>query len=201
VWGSAAVKFSKVIIKLGLTVLCGQILLSLTGCANAALAVTDPRSLATVTSDQYITRDLTVKYMSSEFESDHVSATVYNHEVLLTGQATSLIQRFKIVRTAKNFDSVQKVYDYVNTSSKYVSTSSEDTYITSKVKTSLFSSGDVNSNDVKIVTEKGVVYILGLISKSQLENMINITKSVDGVKKVVPLVHYKSSDSKLNLFD
>jgi len=196
-----AVKVSKVIINLALMVLCGQLLLSLTGCANAALAVTDPRSLSTVTSDQYITRDLSIKYMSSEFESDHVSATVYNHEVLLTGQASSLVQRFKIVRTAKDFDSVQKVYDYVEVSSKYVSTSTEDSYITGKVKSSLFSSGDVNSNDVKIVTEKGVVYILGLIAKSQLENMINVTKSVDGVKKVVPLVHYKDSDSKLNLFD
>lgn len=189
------------VINLGLVVICGQLLFSLTGCANAALAVTDPRSLSTVTSDQYITRDLSIKYMSSEFESDHVSATVYNHEVLLTGQASSLVQRFKIVRTAKDFDSVQKVYDYVEVSSKYVSTSTEDSYITGKVKSSLFSSGDVNSNDVKIVTEKGVVYILGLIAKSQLENMINVTKSVDGVKKVVPLVHYKDSDSKLNLFD
>ena len=105
------------------------------------------------------------------------------------------------MRTAKDFDSVQKVYDYVEVSSKYVSTSTEDSYITGKVKSSLFGSGDVNSNDVKIVTEKGVVYILGLIAKSQLENMINVTKSVDGVKKVVPLVHYKDSDSKLNLFD
>lgn len=189
------------VINLGLVVICGQLLFSLTGCANAALAVTDPRSLSTVTSDQYITRDLSIKYMSSEFESDHVSATVYNHEVLLTGQASSLVQRFKIVRTAKDFDSVQKVYDYVEVSSKYVSTSTEDSYITGKVKSSLFGSGDVNSNDVKIVTEKGVVYILGLIAKSQLENMINVTKSVDGVKKVVPLVHYKDSDSKLNLFD
>ncbi|RTL12420.1 MAG: BON domain-containing protein [Neisseriaceae bacterium] len=193
-------KISKIVINLGLIVVCGQLLFSLTGCANAALAVTDPRSLSTVTSDQYITRDLSIKYMGSEFESDHVSATVYNHEVLLTGQASSLAQRIKIVRTAKEFDSVQKVYDYVEISSKYVSTSSEDTYITGKVKSSLFGSGDINSNDVKIVTDKGVVYILGLIAKSQLENMINVTKSIDGVKKVVPLVHYKDSDSKLNLF-
>lgn len=192
-------KINKIVFNLGLLLSTGIILCNLNGCANAALVATDPRSITTVTSDQYITRDLSIKYMSSEFESDHVSATVYNHEVLLTGQASNLIQRFKIVRTAKSFDSVQKVYDYVDISSKYVSTSSEDTYITSKVKTSLFSSGDVNSNDVKIVTEKGVVYILGIIAKPQLENMINVTKSVDGVKKVVPLVHYKSSDTKLNL--
>lgn len=194
-------RICKVVINLGLMLVCGQLLFSLTGCANAALAVTDPRSLSTVTSDQYITRDLSVKYMGSEFESDHVSATVYNHEVLLTGQASSLAQRFKIVRTAKDFDSVQKVYDYVEVSSKYVSTSTEDTYITSKVKSSLFGNGDINSNDVKIVTDNGVVYILGIIDKSQLKNMVEVTRSIDGVKKVVPLVHYKDNDSKLNLFN
>ncbi len=194
-------KTCKVVINLGLMLVCGQLLFSLTGCANAALAVTDPRSLSTVTSDQYITQDLSVKYMGSEFESDHVSATVYNHEVLLTGQASSLAQRFKIVRTAKDFDSVQKVYDYVEVSSKYVSTSTEDTYITSKVKSSLFGNGDINSNDVKIVTANSVVYILGIIDKSQLKNMVEVTRSIDGVKKVVPLVHYKDNDSKLNLFN
>lgn len=192
-------KINKFVFNLGLLLSTGIVLCNINGCANAALVATDPRSITTVTSDQYITRDLSIKYMSSEFESDHVSATVYNHEVLLTGQASSLIQRFKIVRTAKSFDSVEKVYDYVDVSSKYVSTSSEDTYITSKVKTSLFSSGDVNSNDVKIVTEKGVVYILGIIDKSQLQNMVEVTRGIDGVKKVVPLVHYKSSDTKLNL--
>ena len=63
----------------------------------------------------------------------------------------------------------------------------------------LIGAGNVNSNDGKIVTEHGVVYLLGIIQKSQLENMLREAKSVEGVKKVVPLVQYKDSDTKLNL--
>lgn len=189
----------KNIIKLLCVTLATPLILSMTGCANAVLVATDPRSVSTVTSDQYITQSLGVKYMSDEFESDHVKATVYNHRVLLTGQVVNDKQRNKALAEVKEFDSIQKIYDYLVVSPKYISTSSEDTYITGQVKMKLIGAGNVNSNDGKIVTDHGVVYILGIIKKSQLENMLNEAKSVEGVKKVIPLVQYKDSDTKLNL--
>lgn len=189
----------KNIIKLLCVTLATPLILSMTGCANAVLVATDPRPVSTVTSDQYITQSLGVKYMSDEFESDHVKATVYNHRVLLTGQVVNDKQRDKALAEVKEFDSIEKIFDYLVVSPQYTSTSSEDTYITGQVKMKLIGAGNVNSNDGKIVTEHGVVYILGIIKKSQLENMLNEAKSVDGVKKVVPLLQYKNSDTKLNL--
>ena len=189
----------KNIIKLLCVTLATPLILSMTGCANAVLVATDPRPVSTVTSDQYITQSLGVKYMSDEFESDHVKATVYNHRVLLTGQVVNDKQRDKALAEVKEFDSIERIFDYLVVSPQYTSTSSEDTYITGQVKMKLIGAGNVNSNDGKIVTEHGVVYILGIIKKSQLENMLNEAKSVDGVKKVVPLLQYKNSDTKLNL--
>ena len=189
----------KNILKLLCVTLATPLILSMTGCANAVLVATDPRPVSTVTSDQYITQSLGVKYMSDEFESDHVKATVYNHRVLLTGQVVNDKQRNKALAEVREFDSIQKIFDYLVVSPQYISTSSEDTYITGQVKMKLIGAGNVNSNDGKIVTEHGVVYILGIIKKSQLGNMLNEAKSVDGVKKVVPLVQYKDSDTKLNL--
>lgn len=189
----------KNILKLLCVTLATPLILSMTGCANAVLVATDPRTVSTVTSDQYITQSLGVKYMSDEFESDHVKATVYNHRVLLTGQVVNDKQRNKALAEVREFDSIQKIFDYLVVSPQYISTSSEDTYITGQVKMKLIGAGNVNSNDGKIVTEHGVVYILGIIKKSQLENMLNEAKSVDGVIKVVPLVQYKDSDTKLNL--
>lgn len=175
------------------------IAVTITGCANAALAVTDPRSITTLTDDQYIMRNLQVKYMDKEFESAHIQTTVYNHEVLLNGQALSLIQRHKIVEAAKNMERVTKVYDYMYIAQTDTASTTNDTMITATVKSKLFASEDVNSNDVKIVTYAGDVYILGIIKKEQLKNMVTVASNVDGVKKVIPLVHYKTSDSKLNL--
>ncbi len=190
---------SKTAIKLLCATLAMPIILSMTGCANAVLVATDPRSVSTVTSDQYITQSLGVKYMSDQFESDHVKATVYNHRVLLTGQVFNAQQHTLAIDQVKLFDSVEKIYDYLVVSPTFVSTSASDTYITGQVKMKLVGTSDVNSNDGKIVTDHGVVYILGIIDKSQKENMINTAKSVEGVKKVVPLLQYKNSDTKLNL--
>ena len=189
----------KNILKLLCVTLATPLILSMTGCANAVLVATDPRPVSTVTSDQYITQSLGVKYMSDEFESDHVKATVYNHRVLLTGQVVNDKQRNKALAEVREFDSIQKIFDYLVVSPQYISTSSEDTYITGQVKMKLIGAGNVNSNDGKIVTEHGVVYLLGIIQKSQLENMLREAKSVEGIKKVVPLVQYKDSDTKLNL--
>lgn len=171
----------------------------LTGCASAPFVVTDPRSISTVSKDQYDKQSLSVSLMGSDYKTDHVSVEAYNRRILLTGQASSYSQKRKIVQLASNTDGVTKVFDYITVSSTYNSTMTEDTYITGKVKSLLFSTGDVNSNDVKVVTANGVVYLLGIIDKKQKEKMIEATQSVDGVKEVVPLLQYKSSDTKLNL--
>jgi osmotically-inducible protein OsmY len=123
---------------------------------------------------------------------------VYNHEALLNGQVINHQHRENAVNLAKSSPNINHVYDYLYISSNYSSTSMSDTAITAGVKTALFGSSDINSNDVKIVTNNGEVFILGIIDKQQLEKMIKTAYSVDGVKKVIPLVHYKSSDSKFN---
>lgn len=191
---------NKLIINLMFLLSGGAAIIGTTGCANAALAVTDPRSISTVTSDQYNKRNLQMKYSDKAFESDHIFVEVYNHEVLLTGQVRNLMQRYKVARVASEEDGITFVHDYLHVSSTYTSTATEDSWITGKVKSSLFGTSDVNSNDVKIVTTDGVVYFLGIVDKSQLPNMMATTRGIEGVKKVVPLVHYKNSDSKLNLF-
>ncbi len=171
----------------------------LSGCSTAVLTATDPRSITTTTEDQYVKRQLAITYMGNEFESDHVEVNAYNHEVLLTGQASTYMQKYKIIRIARKSSGIKTVYDYLNVSSKYVSTMTTDTIITAKVKTQLFGKSNVNSNDIQVITSNGVVYYLGIIKKEQLNNMISVAKSVDGVKEVIPLVHYKKSDTKLNL--
>jgi len=182
-----------------LSFLLTPLILSLNGCANAALAVTDPRKMSAVTSDQYLKHSLALKYSDKAFESDQVYVEVYNHEVLLTGNARNIFQKHKIIKVAAATPDVTKVFDYLSVSKNYVTSSAHDTWLTSKVKTSLVTSANVNSNDVKIVTTDGVVYILGIVYQSQLPRIIEVSRSIDGVKKVVPLVKYKSTDSKLNL--
>lgn len=187
-----------ILITLGLITI-GVNSMAISGCANAALVTTDPRSISTTTSDQYIKQDLGIIYMGNEYKNDHISVNVYNHQVLLTGQVSSEQQRNKAVKEASKASNVKKVYDYLQVSLKYSSTTMSDTEITAQVKTKLFSTSDVNSNDVQVITSNSVVYLMGIIYKPQLKNMLDVTRSISGVKNVVPIVQYKNSDTKTNI--
>lgn len=188
----------KILLTLGVIVISLNSL-TLSGCASVALATTDPRTISTVTSDQYIKRDLDIIYMSNKYSHDHISADVYNHQVLLTGQVSNNTQKHNAVKEAANMNGIKRVYDYLNVSPKYNSTTMSDTTITAQVKTKLFSTSDINSNDVQIITSNSIVYIMGIIYKSQLKNMIDVTKSVSGVTAVIPIIQYKKSDTKMNI--
>lgn len=183
-----------ILITLGLITI-GVNSMAISGCANAALVTTDPRSISTTTSDQYIKQDLGIIYMGNEYKNDHISVNVYNHQVLLTGQVSSEQQRNKAVKEASKASNVKKVYDYLQVSLKYSSTTMSDTEITAQVKTKLFSTSDVNSNDVQVITSNSVVYLMGIIYKPQLKNMLDVTRSISGVKNVVPIVQYKNTMS------
>ena len=65
-----------------------------------------------------------------------------------------------------------------------------DSYITSKVKTQMFTSSELSSIDIKVVTEKGVVYLMGIVSRAESEVATEIARQTGGVQKVVKLFQY-----------
>ena len=67
---------------------------------------------------------------------------------------------------------------------------SGDVYITTKVKAKLFADKILNGLAIKIVTEKGVVYLMGLASHQEAEIATNIARETGGVQKVVKLFQY-----------
>ena len=67
---------------------------------------------------------------------------------------------------------------------------SSDSIITSKVKTKMLSDQEISGLAVKVVTEKGVVYLMGLLTKSEAEIATNIARQTGGVQKVVKLFQY-----------
>ena len=64
---------------------------------------------------------------------------------------------------------------------------SKDAYLTSIVKSNMLFSKGISSNDVKVVTTNGVVYLMGRVDKYQAKKMVSAAKAVDGVKQVVEL--------------
>lgn len=176
--------------------------LLLSGCIPAAILagatvggaiVYDKRSLKTMHSDQHaanvaqywINNDPKLKGHA------HISVSVFNQVALLVGQAQTeeLRQRaYKIVKKVKDVKRIYNAITIAGATSELQRTS--DTWITGKVKTVLLSTPGLKSNDLKIVTENGVVYLMGSVSRQQADIATNAARRVQGVTKVVKVFEY-----------
>ena len=121
----------------------------------------------------------------------HVNVTSYNRNVLLTGEAPSDAAKADIGNLVKGVENVRNVINEISVgpTSTYGSRSS-DTLITSKVKGRFIDVGKFQVNHVKVITENGVVYLLGLVNRKEADNAVEIAGSTSGVRKVVKVFEY-----------
>ena len=162
------------------------------GTAGAAMAV-DRRTAGTVIEDQAIEFKAAQAFFADKEinENAHINVTSYNLVVLVTGEAPSEELRDRIIKIVRDIPKVSHVYNEVTIAapSAYVSRSS-DSLITSKVKTKLLTMENFNGISVKVVTEKGVVYLMGLQTREEAERATEAARQVGGVQKVVKLFQY-----------
>ncbi|MDD3265571.1 MAG: BON domain-containing protein [Burkholderiales bacterium] len=156
------------------------------GATTGVAVAEDPRSSSGVFDDQGLRSKV----------SDAVTATVpgnievtsYNARILLSGQVSNAEGKSKAEAMAKQVPGVKSVYNYLEVGKNQSATqSSKDAYITSAVKSKLLFTKNVDSNDVKVVTTNGVVYLLGMVDEYQANKMTEAARQVSDVKRVVPL--------------
>ena len=124
----------------------------------------------------------------------HLNVTSYNANVLLTGEAQSAEVKSEIVRiTRDSHDRVRNVYDeMVIGAVTDLGARSNDTYITSKVKARMIDSDTVKSIYVKVVTERRVVYVMGIVSHQEGDAAAQVAAATEGVARVVKLFEYSN---------
>ncbi len=177
------------------------VLLTLNGCAAAVLggAATgaavahDRRTAGTVIEDQSIELKAGQALRDDQEinESAHINVTSYNLVVLVSGEAPNESVRERIINIVRDIPKVTHVYNELTIGSPSTLTSrSSDTLITSKVKTRLFGLENFDATRVKVVTEKGVVYLMGLLTKEESDRVTEAARRVGGVQKVVKLFQY-----------
>jgi osmotically-inducible protein OsmY len=122
-----------------------------------------------------------------------VSVTSFNHHVLLTGQVPDQATRSKVEETIRAIPNVAKVYNETTVSGVTSFTSeANDASITTKVKTRLVKNSKVSSNHVKVVTEAGVVYLMGLVTREEGDEAALVAANTSGVIRVVKVFEYLS---------
>jgi osmotically-inducible protein OsmY len=124
-------------------------------------------------------------------DSSHINVTSYNTVVLITGETPSEDIRQRIVNIVKTIPKVTHVYDELTIAAPSSWTSrGSDSLITSKVKTKLLTLKNFDGTRVKVVTEKGVVYLMGLLTRAESDVATRETQQTGGVQKVVKLFQY-----------
>jgi len=121
----------------------------------------------------------------------HVNVTSYNYTVLLTGEvptAQAKADAEKVVTDVPNVRTVVNELQIAGTSS--AASRSNDSYITSKVKSNFLGNGKVKPTSVKVVTEASVVYLLGLVTREEADAATEVARGTGGVQKVVRVFEY-----------
>jgi osmotically-inducible protein OsmY len=179
--------FVLALLGLGVMQLAGCAVVAVGGvAAGTTLAATDRRTTGTLLEDQLI--EFKARNRAREIlpDSGNVSATSFNRVLLLTGEVPTEANRLAMEQTAAQIDNVRSVVNElaVRETSTFTSRSS-DTVVTGKVKATLTDARVFPVNAVKVVTERGNVYLMGLVSEAEGNRAAELTRSVGGVMRVV----------------
>lgn len=162
------------------------------GAATASVAA-DRRTTGTVVEDQSIELKALRAFSQNDgiSKNAHVNVTSYNTVVLVTGEAPAEELREEIIRLVRSIEKVSHVHNEVTIAapSSFMSRSS-DSIITSKVKAKLLADKNVKGLSIKVVTDKGVVYLMGIVSRENGKLATEIARQTGGVQKVVMLFEY-----------
>ena len=163
------------------------------GSGAAAIATLDRRTAGTIIEDQTIELKAYESIRANEelAKKTHINITSYNTAVLITVESPLDKMRQEVISLVTAVEKVTHVYNEITIAapSSMVSRSG-DVYITTKVKTKLFADKILNGLTIKIVTEKGVVYLMGIVNHQEAEIVTNIARETGGVQKVVKLFQY-----------
>jgi osmotically-inducible protein OsmY len=121
----------------------------------------------------------------------HVNATSYNRRVLLTGEAPTDEEKRRVEDAVKQIPNVREVVNEIQLAgASSLASRGSDTIITSNVKARMVNNGKFSPNHVKVVTEAGVVFLMGLVSPTEGEAAAEIARTTSGVTRVVKVFEY-----------
>lgn len=185
-------KIAQVILAIGFTAQLSACLPLIAGGAAAGGAVAaDRRTSGYYVEDENIELKAVKKMETNLGEYAHVNVTSYNRNILLTGEVPDAAAKAKAILLIKEIENVRTITNEITVGPKSsLSSRSNDTFLTSKVKTKFVTENKFPANYVKIVTENSVVYLLGIVTKAEADDATAIASNTDGVAKVVKVFEY-----------
>lgn len=161
------------------------------GAAAGGLAAADRRTSGAYVDDEGIEWKALTEIEKQMRNKIHVNVTSFNRNVLLTGEALDEETKKQAESIAKEIANVRNVTNELQIGlASTVPDRSRDGYLTSLVKGKMYKENRFPPNYVKVVTEASVVYLMGMVTRQEAEDAVEIARSIDGVEKVVKVFEY-----------
>ena len=167
---------------------------TLAGCLGAAavgagagtLMMTDRRMSETYLADEGIEIRAANRIGEQYGDKVHVNVTSYNRTVLLTGEVPDAATKDAVEKIATSVNEIRRITNELQIAgNSSFAARSNDTYLTSKVKARFLDAARFSINHVKVVSEGGAVYLLGLVTQSEADAAVEIARTTGGVQRVV----------------
>ena len=160
-----------------------------------ALSACGARSFGNKIDDQFtapeVVRAIKDAHIDLSTSTSRIVVTSYNGIVLVTGQTPRAELKELAGKAANSVQSAKKVHNELQiTEPTSGLVRSNDALLTTSIKTRMLSYNDVPASKVKVVTENGVVYLLGIISRAEAQRATSVVQDVNGVQKIVRLFEY-----------
>lgn len=129
-----------------------------------------------------------IRAANDDFDRAHLVIVSYNGYVLLAGQVPSTAHKDQAAEVVRKIRGVRRIYNELEVAAACSGmTRTADTWVTAKVKSWLLGSSDTAGSRVKVVTENGVVYLMGMATREEAERVADAAAGLSGVQRVVRL--------------
>ncbi|NQZ31949.1 MAG: BON domain-containing protein [Oceanospirillaceae bacterium] len=151
------------------------------------------RTAGTLIEDELIENKILVNFTqgSLEIKNSHINVVSFNENVLLIGQVPTQDVKNEAQRIAESTRKVKSVHNELQVAGPTsLLIRSNDTYLTSRAKVNLLASQNANGIRVKVISENGTVFLMGLVTRNEGQAAVNEIVNISGVRRIVKVFEY-----------
>jgi osmotically-inducible protein OsmY len=156
------------------------------GAVVTGVMATDRRTTGTQVEDESIEIKVASAVRKELGERIHLNVTSYNRQILLTGEVRNVADKERAEKIAQSQENVKSVVnDLAVMDISSLTQRSKDIVLTGRIKAAFVDAKDLQVNAIKVVTERGIVYLMGRVTPREAKRATDIARSMSGVTKVV----------------
>ncbi|MFL6677748.1 MAG: BON domain-containing protein [Burkholderiaceae bacterium] len=170
------------------------------GAVAGGLSLNDRRTGGTQIEDQAIELKSGGRLREAIGDKGHVNVTSYNRIVLISGEVPSEADKAAAEKAVRDIEGVNNVVNELEVGpNSTISTRSSDTVITTRVKSALIDAKDVQASAIKVITERGNVYLMGRVTEREATRASEVARAQPSVLKVVRVFEILTEEQLGNL--